>query len=304
MEGWKPDFPALDFLIALFIGGLIGLERERRQEGRETSAVGGLRTFILLSETGAISAWLSARLGAPWIFVAASLMIGAILVTRYYLRLQAEPQAFGMTTEIAAVVVFLLGGTALFGHRELAVALAVVTLGLLAYKQPLHGLVGKVGSDDLAAVLKLLFAAFIVLPVLPNRAVDPWSAINPHKTWWLVILIAAISFVGYVASRWLGRRRGAALTGLFGGLVSSTAVTLSFARQSRDDPSVKGMANALAAGVLASWVMMLGRVLVITAVLCQPLARRLVAPILIMAAAIALSPAQTGMLSAWRFFAL
>jgi uncharacterized membrane protein (DUF4010 family) len=129
----------------------------------------------------------------------------------------------------------------------------------LAYKQPLHGLVERIGWDDLFAALRLLIATFIVLPLLPNRAVDPLGAINPYKLWLLVILISTLSLVGYVATRWVGERRGTALTGLTGGLVSSTAVTLSFARQSRDAQD-RGGAQALAAGILLAWTVMFVRV--------------------------------------------
>ena len=283
MGGWKIDFPVLDFVIALFIGALVGLEREKKQESRDTGGVGGLRTFILFALAGAISAWLSAQLHTPWIFAAAGLMITSIVITGYYLSMKAHPEAFGMTTEVAAVVVFLLGGAALFGFRELAVALAIATSAVLAYKRPLHGLVEKIGSDDITATLKLLFATFIILPVLPDRTIDPWDAINPYKMWWLVILIAAISLVGYIASRWLGTGRGAPLTGLVGGLVSSTAVSLSFAKKSRDEAEAPGSADALAAGVLLAWLMMFGRILVVAAVLYQPLVGHLIMPVAIMA---------------------
>jgi len=116
------------------------------------------------------------------------------------------------------------------------VALGIVTSAVLAFKQPLHGMVARVGLDDIYAVLKLLIASFIVLPLLPNHPVDPWGALNPYTLWLLVILISGLSLVGYVAVRLLGAAHGTVLTGFAGGLVSSTAVSLSFARQSRTDP--------------------------------------------------------------------
>jgi uncharacterized membrane protein (DUF4010 family) len=146
------------------------------------------------------------------------------------------------------------------GHRELAIGLGVVTAAVLAYKQPLHGLVAKLGWDDVYAGVRLLIATFIILPLLPDRTLDPWEALNPYKLWLLVILISSLSLVGYVATRWLGPGRGTALTGITGGLVSSTAVTLSFARRSRDEPAAGA---TLACGILLAWAVMFGRVLVL-----------------------------------------
>ena len=142
----------------------------------------------------------------------------------------------GLTTEVAALVVFLLGAMVMLGHAELAIGLGVVTAAVLAYKQPLHGFVDKLGWDDVYAGLRLLIATFIALPLLPNEPIDPWGALNPYSLWLLVILISSLSLVGYVLTRLLGPARGTALTGLTGGLVSSTAVTLSFAKEGRDNP--------------------------------------------------------------------
>jgi uncharacterized membrane protein (DUF4010 family) len=116
------------------------------------------------------------------------------------------------------------------------------------------------GWDDVYAGVRLLIATFIVLPLLPDRTLDPWDALNPYKLWLLVILISSLSLVGYVATRWLGQGRGTALTGITGGLVSSTAVTLSFARRSRDEPAAGA---ALACGILLAWAVMFGRVLLL-----------------------------------------
>src|SRR4030095_14965546 len=138
-----------------------------------------------------------------------------------------------LTPAPVSMSLYLLAGLTTFGHAGLAVALAIATSAVLAFKAPLHASVERIGRDDLYAALKLLIATFIVLPVLPDRTVDPWGALNPYKMWWLVILISGLSLLGYVATRWLGSGRGVPLTGLFGGLVSATGVTLSFARPSR-----------------------------------------------------------------------
>ena len=225
-------FPTLDqgvvgnFALALLIGALVGIEREKRKTEEGDVGIGGLRTFILFALVGAIAGWLSHALAMPWILVGGLLAVAAAVVAGYAVEARTRPGALGLTTEVAAIAVYLLGAMTTLGYRELAVGLAIVTAAVLAYKQPLHGFVGKIGWSDVFAGLRLMIATFIVLPLLPDRAVDPWGALNPHTLWLLVLLISGLSLVGYVATRLLGADRGAALTGVTGGLVSSTAVTL------------------------------------------------------------------------------
>jgi uncharacterized membrane protein (DUF4010 family) len=247
-----------DFATALLIGALIGVEREKRKS-EDLEGI-GLRTFILFALVGAVAGFLSRGGGVPWVLLATFLPVSALLFAGYALVARAQNGAVGLTTEIAAVAVFLLGAMTMLGHRELAIGLGVVAAAALAYKQPLHGLVAKLGWDDVYAGVRLLVATFIILPLLPDRTLDPWQALNPYKLWLLVILISSLSLVGYVATRWLGAGRGTALTGITGGLVSSTAVTLSFARRSRDEPAAGA---ALACGILLAWAVMFGRVLVL-----------------------------------------
>ena len=250
---------ALDFATAILLGALVGIEREKRkEEEEETDHIAGLRTFILLALFGAAAGWLSQTLSTPWILAAALLIVGALVVAGYFVTARSSQDGKGLTTEIAAVVVFLLGAMVMLGYSALAIGLGVVTAAVLAYKQPLHGFVEKLGWDDVYAGLRLLIATFIALPLLPNEPIDPWGALNPYKLWLLVILISSLSLVGYVLTRLLGPSRGVALTGLTGGLVSSTAVTLSFAQDARDHPQ---MANALACGILLAWAVMFVRVL-------------------------------------------
>jgi uncharacterized membrane protein (DUF4010 family) len=273
---------ARNFAIALLIGALVGLEREKRKIAEPHIGVGGLRTFILFAEAGAVSAWLSTQLQAPWVFAAAVLAVAALVTAGYLVQTRSSEAAQGLTTEIAAVTVCLLGGACLLGSPGLAVALGITTSAVLAYKQPMHQVVGRLATDDLYAGLKLLIATFIVLPLLPNRTVDPWGALNPYALWWLVILISALSLVGYVAVRILGASRGTALTGLFGGLVSSTAVTLAFSRRSQEEGGGV-LAPSLAAGILLAWGVMFVRVLVIVAVANVALVGRLVVPFIVLA---------------------
>jgi uncharacterized membrane protein (DUF4010 family) len=275
-----------NFLIALLIGALVGIEREKHKAAEHPASFGGLRTFILFAEAGAIGAWLSQHLGTPWVFIATLAAVTVAVVTAYVLENRMKPDSLGLTTEIAALTVCLLGGAVMYGYAELAVALAILTSAVLAFKQPLHGLVQKLGTDDLYAALKLLIATFIVLPLLPAQPIDPLQALNPYKLWLLVILISGLSLVGYVAVRWLGAARGTAITGLSGGLVSSTAVSLSFARQSRTDKDPLA-GDAFAAAILLAWMVMFVRVVVTVAIVHPPLVARLLLPFTAMAVAAA-----------------
>ena len=259
----------LDFAVALFIGLLTGIDRERKKTREHVSGVGGIRTFMLISLAGGASVHLARSLQSPWIVVMAGIAVTACVIASMALQTRNESAHYGQTTEISSIVVFLLGALAVGGYRELAVILGILTSAILAYKQPIHQLVDKIGEEDMYAIVKLLAATFIILPILPNHTIDPYDAINPYKIWWLVILISALSLIGYVATRWLGAGRGASITGFFGGLVSSTAVTLTFSRRSRDEaPSIP---DALACGLLLAWVIMFIRIIAIVAVLNPPL---------------------------------
>ncbi len=244
---------------ALFIGALVGTERSHHQRDR-SEGFAGLRTFVLVAELGALCAWLSRALSAPGVLVAGFVGVALLSGLAYLVESRRSDGDAGTTTEVATLVVYILGAIAVFDAPLLAVALAIVTSALLALKGRLHSAVERISEVELLATLRLLFASFVVLPLLPNRPVDPWGALNPFKLWLLVVLISALSMVGYVAVRIYGAARGTLLTGFFGGLVSSTAVTLTFAKQSREPGAPIG---ALAGATLVAWTVMFLRVIVI-----------------------------------------
>lgn len=279
--------PLLDFALAAFIGALVGIEREKRK-AEQDPGVGGLRTFILIALSGAVAAWLTQKTGQSWLFLGFGMMVIGVVVIGYYAHAMRDPELPGLTTEVAAVLVYLLGGLVLYGFRELSVALSIATSALLAWKEPLKGMVGRLDRDDFYAGLKLLIATFIVLPVLPDRPIDPMGAINPHRMWQLVIFISAISLLGYVATRIAGTAAGTALTGLFGGMVSSTAVSLSFARESKLDEQRPGAIPALAGGLMLSWAVMYVRLLIIAWVANAAFGQALLIPMLSLAVVCAL----------------
>lgn len=277
---------ARQFLFAMLIGALVGIERERKRRAEPGRAFGGIRTHILLAIVGGASAWLARELAMPLAFVVTLAAVGAVGVASYVRRGRdlGEDDVPGITSEIAAIAVFLLGAMVVVGDAALAVALAVAVSAVLAFKQPLHGLVARIDGDDMLAGIKLLIASFIVLPLLPREPIDPWQAISPYSLWLLVILISALSLVGYVAMRWLGVARGTAVTGLAGGLVSSTATTLSFARATRGAAS-DAAGHAAGAGILLAWFVMFLRVATLVGIVNLSLLGALWVPLAAMAAA-------------------
>ena len=253
----------LRFGIALLIGVLIGLEREYARLKEEVKAFAGVRTFPLIGLLGC-SAALVGDLTAGWAFAIILLLLGLLVGVAY--AIDAFQGRVGVTSEIAAVMVFVCGALAYWDYLELAAALAVVTFGFLTLKPQLHGLAERLSSEDLYATLKFAVISLIVLPVLPNQTYGPppFDAFNPYKTWLMVVFISGISFLGYVLIKVVGSRRGIGLTGLLGGLVSSTAVTLSFSERSEEHPD---LARPFALAITLAWAVMYGRVLVEVAVL-------------------------------------
>lgn len=249
--------------VALAIGLLIGLERGwRTREERDHQRTAGLRTFALTGLLGGICGLLSMA-SSPLVLGAGLLAYTAALITFSYLEAAAEKN-FSVTSVVAGILTFALGAYATLGNETVAVGAAVAMAILLALREPLHSWVLTVTWSEIRSVLVLLAMSFLLLPVLPNRPIDPWQVLNPAEIWLLAILIAAISFAGYVAVRVLGQRNGIAVAAIVGGLASSTATTLSFARLSREHPE---STRLLAGGILLAGVIMLIRILVLVGVL-------------------------------------
>lgn len=270
------------FAIAILIGALVGIEREKRRDTETT--IGGIRTFALMAMLGAAGGLLSRQFNTIWPLLVVTGIGGITVVAGFLMDAEERKGPVRLITELAAIVVTVLAGLATLGQPALAVSLGIILAALLAFEQPIHGLIDKIGWDDIFGGLRLLIASFIVLPLLPNRTIDPWHALNPRELWFLVVLISALSAVGYVATRWLGPSRGAVVMGLAGGLVSSTAATLAFSRQSREAGTKDG-ARLLAIGSLIAWTVMFARVLSISFVVNSDLLRLLIEPVGAMALA-------------------
>lgn len=266
------DFENFKLLgIALSLGLLIGLERGWRERERgEGMRIAGLRTYGLISLLGGVSAMLSREsmpLLTGFVFVA----VASILLVAYSKNLEKFAD-IGITSIIASLLAFTLGALAIFGHAPLAAAAAVVTTLLLGFKPLLHGWLKQLDQQELEATLKLLVISVVMLPMLPDQGYGPGNMLNPYHVWWMVVLIAGISYLGYFAIRIAGDRHGPVVTGAFGGLVSSTAVTLNLARIARADANIR---NALAAGTLTACATMFARTLLLTFILSPALSQRL-----------------------------
>ncbi len=275
---------------ALAIGLLIGIERGWKARGAVSGErVAGVRTFALLGLLGGAVAIAAADLGA--IVLALGLVaLTAALTTSYVLSFLQKRDA-GVTSLVAALVAFVLGALAGLGYLESAAAAAVAATLFLGFKPELHRWVESLTEQELRAGLKLLVMSVVLLPVLPNRGYGPWEAINPYQLWWMVVLIASISFVGYFAVKLVGARRGILFTGLFGGLSSSTALTLHFSRTARQNPSLN---DPLAAGVLLACGTAFPRLAVIATLINPPLTRVVALPLLVMAVVVYLSALVLG----------
>jgi uncharacterized membrane protein (DUF4010 family) len=273
--------PFLSLGIALGIGLLIGLERGWEERKRpEGTRVAGLRTFGLIGLAGACSSLIAEGYG-EW-FLGFSLVAVAIILAVGYLRRSQESKDIGVTTAVAGLLTFCLGALVPLGYPLVAVATAVVTTFLLSYKPTLHAWVEKIEKRELRATLKLLLISVVLLPVLPDEGYGPWQAFNPYEIWWMVVLIAGISYLGYFAIKIGGASYGSVMTGVFGGLAASTAVTLSLARLSQRQ---RGLENALTAGILAAGATMYLRILVVASVVNPLLFPELLLPIATMATA-------------------
>lgn len=247
-------------LIALAVGLIIGFERGwrsqnldgTRHEEIDDQTVTGIRTFGLLGLSGGVVAYL-AMLSSELLLAAGLIGVAALLIVGYVHSSKATGD-LGATTEVAALLAFLLGALAVYGlHLEAATA-AVITAVLLGAKERIHSLLRSLSRLELNASLQLLVIVLVVLPLLPNEAMGPWDSLNPQVIGWLVLLIAGISFIGYFAVKLLGDRVGLVLTALLGGLTSSTALTLAFSRMARADASrhaLLGAGIALACGTMA-----------------------------------------------------
>ena len=225
------------FGIALGLGLLIGLQRERT-----TDRLGGIRTFPLIAIFGALTAEVARAFAASWLLLVGLLCMTVLILLGNIERLRGEKESSGITTEITALLMFLLGIFLVIGDKMLAVALGGTIAILLHLKPSMHQFAKKLPEKDLRAIMQFALISLIILPVLPNQTFGPYDVLNPFKIWLLVVLIVGIGLGGYAAYKLVGARAGTMLSGMIGGLISSTATTVSYARRARENPGISDLA--------------------------------------------------------------
>jgi uncharacterized membrane protein (DUF4010 family) len=268
-----------NFLIALALGALIGLEREYARYKKRGHEFAGIRTFPLIALFGALSAYLG-ELISPLILVVGIILIGALIVLAYFALAERVKQQMGATSEIAGFLTFFLGVMCYYGEIKFSIILAVIITTILYARSFLHHFAKKIKKQEMADTLKFAIIAFVILPLLPNKGYGPLEIFNPYVIWLMVVFISGIGFAGYIMMKWFGEK-GITLAGILGGLVSSTAVTSSFAARSKKE---KKIYRALVLGVVLANTIMFVRILIEVFVLNRDLFFYMLLPVSILIA--------------------
>ncbi|WP_308367105.1 MULTISPECIES: MgtC/SapB family protein [unclassified Microbulbifer] len=259
------------FGIALGLGLLIGLQRERTAD-----RLGGIRTFPLIALFGALAARLSDIQDIPWLVPTGLLCMTILILLGNLERLRGEEEGTGITTEVSALLMYLLGAFLVLGELTVAVVVGGTIAVLLHLKPSMHAFAERLPEQDLRAIMQFALISMIILPVLPNRTFGPYDVLNPFKIWLLVVLIVGIGLGGYGAYKLVGARAGTLLSGLIGGLISSTATTVSYARRAKLE---KGMAGLAALVILIASTSMFIRMFVEITVVAPRVSAALLPPL-------------------------
>ncbi len=263
-------------ILSLVLGFLIGLQREMHTiYSHKTQDFGGARTFSMIALFGFLSSWLTTFF--PYFFLVASGMMGLLLIAGYIVN-SIHVSEKGSTTEFAALVTFIIGAMLTFTAPIFPVFIAIITLSILNLKDTIQEYEQTITKQDLGAAILFLVMTFVILPILPDKAIDPMGLVNLHRIWIMVVLVAGISYFGYIAIRLLGSKNGIGIAGLFGGLVSSTAVAMSMARRIHENGF---LAKNLAIGISLASSMMLIRAGLEIWVINPELTRPFILPIIV-----------------------
>lgn len=254
------ELTQLDFIIRMLvsvgIGFLIGLEREYASRPAQTEIFAGVRTFVFVVLFGFLVTFLSFFF-THWL-VFAGLIATSVIVTMYY-WVSANRGRVGGTTEFATLIAFILGCTTFLGFVEASLALTVIVMVILSLKLKLQNIIGQITSTEMYALIKFVVLVLLIFPFLPDRTIDPFNVFNPRELGWIIILISGIGFVGYLLMKFFGGDKGILMTGIMGGLVSSTVVTWVFSKKSKEIPE---LSKNCAVAILAASTIMVIRVFV------------------------------------------
>jgi uncharacterized membrane protein (DUF4010 family) len=266
----------LNFGVALGLGLLVGFQRERTKGG-----LGGVRTFPLIALAGALCGQLGRELDVAAMVPAGLLALTALLIATRVAGAREGDTGAGITTEVAALGVLLVGALAALGSLPLAVVLGGTIAVLLHFKRPMHGFTEHVSDDEFRAVMRMVVIGLVILPVLPNETYGPYDVLNPFRVWLMVVLIVGISLASYVLYRLVSARTGTLLGGALGGLISSTATTASYARQARGESR---FTRAAAAVVMVASTVIFVRIFIEVGAVAPGLLAGIAAPLGAMAA--------------------
>jgi uncharacterized membrane protein (DUF4010 family) len=265
----------LPFGVALGLGLLVGFQRERAK-----GELAGVRTFPLIALAGAMCGILGRELATGWIVAAGLIALTALILAGNVASWRRGQTGVGTTTEVAAVVMFLVGGLAVLGFLPLAVVTGGVVAVLLHFKQPMHGLARNLSDDEVRALMRIVLIGLVILPALPDETYGPYQVLNPFRIWLMVVLIVGISVASFLLYRLVSTRTGTLLGGVLGGLISSTATTASHARRAGEEP---GFARIAAAVVMVASTMVFARIFVEVGAVAPALVPRIAGPLAIVA---------------------
>ncbi len=269
----------LDFFIRLLvatgIGLLIGLEREHASSPIKDEIFAGVRTFVFVVLFGFLTAFLS-YFFTHWLIVGGLFSVMFFGGLSYWIKSRGGD--IGGTTAFAMLMAYLLGCATLLGFIEVSLAVTVIALVILSLKGPLHSIVQQITQNEFYALVKFVVISLLILPFLPNETMGPYDVFNPREVGWVVMLTSGIGFVGYILMKFLGSKRGILLTGIFGGLVSSTVVAWVFAEKSKE---VAGLSKNCAVAILSASTVMVVRVLVWIIIFNQAMLGKLVLPLVL-----------------------
>ena len=220
---------------AFGLGLLVGLQREKAE-----SALAGIRTFPLISLMGAMTGLVAQHFGG-WILASGFITLAIVILSAKFALFKSN-QDLGITTEVAALLMYIVGAYLTFGDATIAIVVGALTAVLLQMKDVLHDFVRKMGERDILAIMRFVAIALVILPILPNQNYGPFHVLNPYDIWRMVVLIVAISLMGYAAYKVFKDKAGTLLAGILGGLISSTATTVSYARNTKTLPETSSLA--------------------------------------------------------------
>lgn len=264
-----------NIILSIVLGLLIGLQREMNiLYSNRQKDFGGARTFAMIGLIGYLSALLNNHI--PFFLIIATIVLGAFLMGAYIVN--SSPTENGMTTEFSALIVFLSGVMLAFERAMLSVFVVIVILFILNLKEKIQTYEKVIEKQDLSAAILFLVMSFVILPLFPNHPLDPWGYFNFYQIWMMVVLVTGISFLGYIAVRIIGLKHGIGLAGFVGGLVSSTAVSLSFARRAKESPT---LSKNLAIGICLACSIMLIRLFAEIYIINSDLAGSMLIPVCI-----------------------